>query len=232
MVERQTFEKFRAQFERNIFDTYDVAIRLRDVAGGTPADPRLIEAWIKAMNKDKSDEERAKIVAATIEALPGIVDSEASASWCRFKRDEKGVYMEGRQIKAGLKEASNIIKSTLRDKKGEKGITALKSKVAECVFVVDEKIYMLRDGQPITGEIPTEERPIHVMTRQGPRTSLKRVDVLKDVEIKFAVRLALTGAVSEEALFGSLAYLQYLGLGADRSQGRGQATDIRVTLRE
>jgi len=226
---RQTFEEFRKAFNARVFDTYKVEMTLRDIAGGTPADPQLIRAWVEAKCKDKTAEEREKIVSTTLEALPEVAEQEAKSQWCRFKRDEKGVYIEGRQLKAGLKEAANIVKKIVGDKDADKpGITALKSKVAECVFVSDEKVYLLRNGSDyITDDVPSEERPVHVMTRMGPRTALKRSDVLRDITIKFQVRLAQTGAVSEEALFSALAYLEHLGIGADRSQGRGVATSIK-----
>jgi hypothetical protein len=229
---KQTFEEFKRAFYANTFDEYRVTMHLRDIAGGAPADPALIEAWVNAKCKDKTDEERKKIVDATVHELPSITEEEAKASWCRFKQDEKGAFIEGRQLKAALKESANVIKTVLENSKGEKGVTALKNKVAECVFVIDERVYLTdAAGKPYSGALPTEERPIHVMTRQGPRTSLKRNDLLKDVHIAFTVRLAKTGAVSEESLFGAFAYMQFLGLGADRSQGRGQALDVQVEKR-
>lgn len=225
---RQTFEEFKKQFYANVFDEYAVHLDLRSIAGGTPADPALIQAWVNAKCADKTEEERKRIVDATIRELPAIAEEEAKASWCRFKQDATGAYIEGRQIKAALKEAANVVKAVVgARKKGdteERGTTALKSKVAECVFVIEEKVYLKGpDGKPFKGELPVVEKPIHVMTRQGPRTSLKRNDVLENVSVDFTVRLARTGAVTQEALWSAIAYMESLGLGADRSQGFGQS---------
>jgi len=225
------FQKFRETFTDELYDRYSVRIRLNDIAGGIPADPRMIDGWIKASNKDATDEQRKAIAEATKEELPALADEKEARSWCRFKRDETGPYIEGRCVKAALKEGANVIKSLVkvRGKNGEEaGAKALKSKFAECVFVDEAKVYLLKDGKPIVGELETEERPVHAMTAQGPRTSLKRVDVAYGVNIAFTVMLAKTGAVSETALFSALTYLERGGLGSDRSQGRGTCRVVEV----
>jgi len=226
------FQEFRKTFHRKLFDSYRVTIDLVDIAGGTPADPKMLEGWINATNKEKSAEDRAALVEATADELPVIAGEQEAKSWVRFKRDDRGPYIEGRCIKAALKECANIVKSAVksRGKNGEEaGTKNLKSKMAECVFVAEEKIYITdKGGNPISGDVPTEERPAHVMTAQGPRTSIKRTDVLRDVRIQFTARLAKTGAVSEAALFAALSYLEINGIGADRSQGRGRASAIDV----
>lgn len=226
------FQAFKKQFDAQIYQDYKVTLHLIDIAGGTPADPKMIDGWIAATNKEKTDEERKKLVEATKEELPEIAEGKQTQAWVRLKQDETGAYIEGRCLKAALKEAANIIKSRVKvpGKNGEeKAATALKSKVAETVFVMDEKIYLRNgDGKPITGDPPTEERPVHVMTRQGPRTSIKVTDVLRDVHIEFTVRVAQTGAVTERALFSAIAYLENLGIGGDRSQGRGRAKHMNV----
>jgi len=225
------FKAFKRNFDKTLYDDYRVTLHLIDIAGGTPAHPDMIKGWIDATNKEKSEAERQALKDATAEELPELATEKEEKSWVRFKRDDKGIYVEGRCIKAALKEAANIVKNAVKttDKKGnEVGSKALKSKFAECVFVAEDRIHVLtEEGDPVT-EAQSEERPVHVMTAQGPRTSLKRSEVLYDVKIIFTVQLAKTGAVSEKALFSALAYLDKLGIGADRSQGRGRSRDIEV----
>ena len=52
-------------------------------------------------------------------------------------------------------------------------------------------------------------------------TSLKKTDVVRDVELTFTVRRLDDSAVTEKALYALLSYSQQVGLGADRSQGSG-----------
>ncbi len=211
------------------FDLYRVKIHLSNIAGGIPMQGDLISGWVDATNKSKTAEDRNRIKEATIDELGDLAEETASRNGVTFKKDpDHGLYVEGRQIKAMLKESANIIKDLVRgEKKGKKGkesgdpemvkgISGFKSKVADRVFVVEKKVYLGREKAD-----RTEERAIHVMTRQGPRTSLKRVDIVDDVEIEFTVRRLRCKEVPEEALYGILAYSRDIGLGAERSQGRG-----------
>lgn len=207
------------------FDQYVVKLRLRDIVGGIPQNPELIEAWLSAGNKIKSKEERDKIRDAHLDMLGAATDEKREGKGIGFHRTIDGTLcIEGRQLKSMLKEAANIIKDKVPTGKTEKGkpvfgILNLKSKVADQVFVVEEFIPIGR-----TKPDETREKPIHVQTPQGLRDSIKVYEICHDVEIEFTVnRFMGTGkmAVPEATLMGILDYAQYTGLGADRSQGRG-----------
>ena len=214
---------FRAKFKP--FHTYRVTLRLKDIAGGIPAHPDLIEPWINATNKEKSEEERQKIIEAHKEDLPSVSEEKEARSTTTFKRDDSGLYIEARQVKAMMKEAGNILKDYL-------GVKALKSKVADQVFVTsevegmkdDHKIYLSRDKPDCT-----EERPVHAMTPQGPRSSLKRSDIVKDTEISFIVHKFDNKELTEDVLMGIFDFSQRSGLGADRSQDRGRFELVKIT---
>ncbi|MHC4621930.1 MAG: hypothetical protein ACYTEQ_29680, partial [Planctomycetota bacterium] len=178
-------EKFRKETVWSPFSRYTVMLRLVDIVGGCPKNPKLIEGWVNATNKQKSSEERAAIVAATKEEIGELSDEKVEKTSTGFKADEHGLYIEGRQVKAMLKEAANIIKNIAPVKvKGKltTGVAGLKSKVADQMFVEDVRIHLKRDEPD---EI--EERPIHVFTAQGPRDALKRVEIVRDCEIGFVV---------------------------------------------
>lgn len=209
------------------FDEYRVKIKIGTIAGGTPKHKDLLKGWINATNKELSDEERAKLVEATAEELPDLSEEKEAKSWVGFKSDDDGLYIDGRQLKAMLKESANIIKkiapSRVDKKKNPKGIgiTAFKSKVADHVFVVERKVHLKRDGEFIKEADVLDERPIHVMTAQGPRSSIKRTDLVHGATVEFTIRRVDDIAVTEKALYAILSYCQYVGLGADRSQGMG-----------
>jgi hypothetical protein len=206
------------------FDTYTVDIRINHIVGGKPASEDMIEKWVSATCKQKTAEERQSIIDAHAEDLADITDEKASKQMVIFGRDDSGLYIEGRQVKAMLKEAGNIIKSIAP---GEGGVKNLKSKVADQVFVSEEKIPLGRDEPD-----RVVERAIHVMTAQGPRTSIKRSEICDDVELQFTVRRrkgADKMAVPEKVMLAILDYAQTVGLGADRSQGFGQFKVLSVT---
>lgn len=244
-VNSMDFASFKSQFVEQLYDEYHVKLYLKDCAGGTPMNKDLIGGWINATNKDKSEEERRALIDATLENLPELSEEKESKSWVGFKSDKKTghLFIEGRCVKAMLKEAANIIKDLApnggnqvgKNKGKPKGVTAFKSKVADRVFVIEDRVYFKRDGEFITSdtfdedsgtEDEREERPVHAMTPQGPRSSLKRTDILKDVEVEFHIRRLATNDVPEPALFACLVYAQQIGLGADRSQSRGVMKDV------
>lgn len=210
----------------NAFDTYKVTILIKDIVGGKPATPDMIEAWVDATNKEKLEAERQKIKEAHMDTLPELADEKADKQSCVFARVDGVLCIEGRQIKAMLKEAGNIIKQIAPAGDGKTApIAALKSKVADQVFVVEDYIPLGRgNGIYITEPDDRPERPIHVITARGPRTSIKRVEVVRDVEVTFTVKRRKgrdKGAVPEKVLLAILDYAQEVGLGADRSQGFG-----------
>jgi hypothetical protein len=233
----RSFQEIQSQWTP--FDEYRVTITLNSIAGGVPKNKNIIRGWIDSTNKEKSEEERQKLVEATMGALPDLSEEKEAKSWVGFKADNKGLFVEGRQVKAMLKEAANIIKD--RCPNGSKdaieeddvvkkkkdlpayGVRNLKSKVADHVFVVEDRIYL---GKATPDEL--EERPVHAMTPQGPRSSLKRTDVVHGATVSFTLRRLADEAVPEETLFAILAFAQHIGLGADRSQGHGTFRDVEV----
>jgi hypothetical protein len=214
----------------NLFTRQVVTLQVRNrLIGGVPSDPKLIEGWVKANMPDATEEERAKLAAKTLAELPEVVAEKSAGMHTTFKRDNVGLYIEGRQLKALFKEASNILRETLlkdakkrENKVDEKRFTNLRSKVAERLFVEDDRIYMYRQGVVLVKPDGSEERAIHVMTAQGPRTALKKVDFVVKPELSFYVRyLEADGIVDEELIRTLLDFGGWNGLGADRSQGNG-----------
>jgi hypothetical protein len=212
------------------FETYRVKIKCRDLVSGIPKDPELLRKWINARCKDKTEAEREAIRLTHLEHLEEVIDETADKQAIGFLRMEDGqLAVEGRCIKAMLKEAGNIIRQIApggKPKKGKNGITALRSKVADRVFVVEQYIPLGR-----TEPDSVEERPIHVMTPQGPRSSIKRFEVLYGVEVDFTVKRCRDPkgeGVPEEALLAILDYAQTSALGTGRSQGTGTFEVLNV----
>ena len=109
-MSKMSFAEFKSQFQQELYDEYSVTLQLNDVAGGTPMNKDLIEGWINATCKDKSAEERRKLTEATLEELPEVSEEKEARSWVGFKVDPEtgNLYIEGRCVKAMLKEAGNI----------------------------------------------------------------------------------------------------------------------------
>lgn len=205
---------------------YELLAELTDVAGGLPVDPRLIEAWQQA-NWRKSakllpeDPQSPQEAAERTAALVPVGDETGWTTFPRMAAEGRVVLgLEGRQIKAAIKEAANILRPLLGKNERGKDIQ-WRARIAERVFVMQRLIplYPLREEPD-----ETLERPIHVMTAQGPRDAIKRTDVCRDVSFSCTLRVLADGLVTPK-IVGELAeYMAQNGIGADRSQGFGTGT--------
>jgi hypothetical protein len=127
-----------------------------------------------------------------------------------YKTDGE-LYIEGRQVKAALKEAANIRWPWEKGKGKTFAGKGAKSFVAEHVFVLDDRCYL---GVDRPDDI--QERFVHA--NQGP--GIAREEYVENVEVSFSVTSDWAFTDSEWAELWLTAELQ--GVGATRSQGFGR----------
>ena len=184
---------------------YTVTLQFRDkIVGGIPKSAEMIVGWLKARK-------RSELIDQTIEEMGDQLDETIDTMWTGFKADEKGLYIETRQIKAMFKEAANIIRHAIKFQ------GFMRARVAEKVFIYPDRVYL-----GVAEPSGWEEKPIHVMTRQGPRNALKRYDYVEKPRITFNLRVLDDDTFTDEHLEAILEYAQEGGLGADRAQGMGK----------
>ena len=141
---------------------------------------------------------------------------EEPPGWATFPHDAQGIYVEPRTVRGHIKDCALQVAATT-------GITAFKAKVANKVYVVEEPLRLRRaDSALITKVDGTITRTIQVMTRQGPRSSLKRVDyVAPPSRLAFVLRVWDDKVVGEKELRTIFEYGEVHGMGAERSQHWG-----------
>jgi len=203
---------------------YEATFLIRNIAGGTPNDPDIIKKFIDT-KVSGSDERRAKLVAEVladrIQAGEASTKEEAvelaAEQWSvnGFKSDSEGLYIEGRQLKACIKEAASIAmaagKLPRRWGNTHKGIV---NYVAEHIFVEEDKLHL-----GVTEPTGTSRSFIHVRTPQGPRDSIKLVDYVEEAKVSATIATDHEFSEREWAMVWLTAGNN--GLGADRSQGFG-----------
>jgi len=206
------------------FDKYSTRIEFtKPVVGAIPKNEKVIEAWVKSRHEKKGSD--PKYLKQLIEKIRQEVqaDEDVEKCWTTFKRDEEGIYIEDRNIKAMLREAA----TTLESFKG-KGSTARKQTFQHGLFVKPPRIHFYRDGEIIREPEDTQERAIHVMTAMGPRSALKREDVvLPGAQLEFEIWVVVPNGsaaahITEEMLRDWLTLGQEIGLGGSRSQQFGK----------
>jgi len=218
----------------DLFTRYRIAIRMGNkIMGGTPRDPKVIEGWIKTkMGLEAGDEMRAMVARtmidlghdlvddATEEQLDAAIrDTVAEKSTNGFKRNAAGLFIEGRQIKAMLKENISIVYGKARfgpTMKGGKGF------LAERVFVEEDAIQLGRS------EADGVEMFIgHVSGPQGPRSTLTYYEYCERPEFSFTLA-SLQDCIKPDQWEAIFEQAEQNGLGALRSQGHGRFTLLAV----
>lgn len=240
MAARDLFKKIDGDVTR-----YRVVLQFKHlVVGGVPSDRSVIEGWIRS-RMDLGDAAIAELVSQTVaergvltpdEALEAVLASDLAPSVNGFKRDPDTheLVLEGRNIKAALKEYSNSAYpgTAYPGKKGNDRVGARKglmSTMVERVFIeetfvglgvkADEVEAVPRDG----ARAWVEERIKHVMTPQGPRSSINRVEVVSRPRIEFTVRVH-DDFLPQEAWGRIWERGEDIGLGADRGRSDGMFT--------
>lgn len=211
---------------------YEVELVVGVLAGGVPTDPKVAEGWLKTkLGLDKGEELRAAVAqtmaergVAAVEAGEEIPDDllddavaevVAAKQLNGFKRmDGPGseLCIEGRHVKAMLKEAANIRWAKERWGPTSKGT---RSFFAEHVFVAEPFI-----GLGVTEPSDIHQRFVHTWRGSG----IQYEEVVVDAHVAFTVYTdtdfdSVTGKGDVWPLLWLTA--QSNGLGASRSQGYG-----------
>jgi hypothetical protein len=192
------------------------------ICGGVPGNQKVAEGWIKSKLNDKDDIIRAMVFETMVER--GIEEMDDAAALVDanmhvngFKSNGDGLYIEGRQIKAGIKEAALIAVSSgnLNGRGWGKTNKGLRSFVAEHVVVVEDKI-------PLGATEPSgvQQRFIHKVTKSGAVSAIHYEEYVEGATLDFTVRTDYDFSERDWAMIWLTAEQQ--GVGASRSQGFGR----------
>ncbi len=187
------------------------------IAGGTPTDAKVAEGWLRTKIADKDDLIRQMVAETMVER--GVDAEEATAQVMAdkhlngFKRDEHGLYIEGRQLKAAIKEAANVRWPNERWGPTRKGT---KSFFAEHVFVLEERLHL-----GVTEPSGITQRFVHTFRGNG----IQYEEYVTDAKIDFTI---VTDFEFTRSQWGHLWLTgEHQGIGASRSQGYGTYQVVR-----
>jgi hypothetical protein len=210
------------------FTRYSVSLQIRGViVGGIPSDPSVVRSWLKARLElgDAALEEllqetiAARDVALSVDdKLDALVDANAT-SVNGFKRTPGTgeLAYEGRCLKAALKEFMNsAYPGTKFPGKPADIRKGLMRYAAETVHVAEDLI-----GLGVTAPSRIEERIKHVITPQGPRSSINTVEVVEQPKLSFTV-LVRDDFLPVEGWARIWQAGEEIGLGADRGRSDGK----------
>lgn len=187
------------------------------IAGGVPTDPNVAEAWLRTkLGIDKDELIRQQVAETMVER--GVTADEATEivntnkHLNGFKRDENGLYIEGRQLKAAIKEAASVAVAAgkLNARGWGKTNKGCLSYIAEHVFVVESRLH-LGVAEP-TGVM---QRFIHTFRGSG----IQYEEYVEDAKVDFTVISDHDFSEKQWATIWTAGERQ--GIGASRSQGFG-----------
>lgn len=211
------FAKFQAKSWPH---RYDGTLIVGTIAGGIPTDPKVAEGWLKTKLGAQTDDLIRQQVAETM-AERGITADEAVKLVDQlkhlngFKRDENGLFIEGRQLKAALKEAASVaVASGKVDGRGwgktNKGLLGF---LAEHVHVIEERLHL-----GVAEPSGIAQRFVHTFRGSG----IQYEEYVNDAKISFTVETDYLFTEEQWAHIWLTGERQ--GIGASRSQGYGKYT--------
>ncbi len=209
---------------------YAVEIEVATLCGGTPTDPKVAEGWLRS--KVTAPDELIREQVAKVMTERGVSSEEAAAEVDTnkhlngFKRLPGGeLYVEGRILKAALKEAANIRwpegrwsidangRVVLRRKSSTERTSgkATRSWMAEHLFVEQDRI-------SLGVHEPSGINQRFVQTWRGSGISYE--EYINGAKLSFTVA---TDALFPDELWQALwLTAEQMGVGATRSQGFGR----------
>jgi len=221
-----------------------------ELCGGVPRQKDIVEAWIATRTATNPEFERVKRrkekmelepprsleeikeeAIATLDPLPDDVEEQMKKSWVGFNRDDDGLFVKAGNLRAHLKDCATVLGKLLNKGHdygwggGEPKQFAAKIKDVLYVkgLITDDRLHIL-DSQGNIIQQPTDYRDatLSVMTAQGPRTCLKRVDYIRPAVIKCKLQVLLGGEINRDHIYRCFQYGAVHGFGQDRSLQYGR----------
>jgi hypothetical protein len=203
---------------------FNGALNISVVVGGVPSDPKVAEGWLKTKIQD-TDANIQEAIAKTM--LERGVDADEATRVVNelrnlngFKRGlpedvghEGELYIEGRQLKAALKEAVSVAAAAKKIDLSGWGATRkfLTNYLPEHVFVAEDKLWL-----GVKQESGVMQQFVH--TFRG--SSIQYQEYVRNATIEFTVLADHDFTPDQWALIWTTG--QFQGLGASRSQGHGK----------
>ena len=202
---------------------YKVSVEFTEpFAAAIPRTEAEIRAMLENRMPGRKPENAVPIddLASQVAAEVGIEEDDEDGflpGWATFKRNPLGLYYEGRCVRGHLKDCAGVLAGGFVDLK------AFRSKFVNRVYVIESQLPLMWGGVQITEPDGNQQRFIQVMTRQGPRSSIKYIDYVDaGTALAYTIGLLDDGVIKRSHLDAVLEYGAVHGMGQERSQGWGR----------
>lgn len=202
-------------------------IELGTLVGGVPSDPKVAEGWLKSKLQENDDRIREMVADVMVERSVSMDEATEIVNNLKnlngFKRNPAGaLFIEGRQLKAALKEAVSVAVSAGKLEMTGWGKTRkwLTNFLPEHVFVLEEmlEIKQFNDSKELVKATkPSGIFQQFVHTHRG--SSIQYQEYVTDAVIEFNVICDHPFTSKDWGMIWTTG--EKNGLGASRSQGYG-----------
>ena len=213
-----------AEWENKIWKhRFQAEAVVEQIHGSTPDNPKVVEGWIRSKIQDNDDMIQEAVAEVMVEL--GISADEAAQKVIdktvvnRFKRDDNGLYIEGRIIKAAIKEAASV-------------------GIGSGIFKAGKAVGVTSKGYPafIAEHVQVDERRVYLGVNEADRVAQKFIHTWRGNAVGYEeeideAKIAFT--ISSDWDFGEEFWAklwvigQKQGLGGSRSQSFGTYTITR-----
>lgn len=200
------------------------------LCGSVPADPEMRESWLKARMpsvRPPSSRSLAEINEEVVATLAEPIEEELGGLLV-FQRVNGACCMRAGTIKAHLKDCARFLSSNYVGKiEGEKSFAV---RFLNGVYP-DPRTYWVPIQSQITGAPVSErsgvyDKAVHVMTRMGPRNSIKTIQYIDEARLEFVLLVMHDkkgkDVVSVEDLTTMMQYGGVHGYAGERGDGEGR----------
>jgi len=203
-----------------VWKKYDVVIRVRDrLMANLPTSFGALKHIAKRQLLEEKKEPTEEEIELRAEELLGELPEETAEEkpevvLLAFQRDQNGLYLMERNIKGLLKEAGRRLH-----------IRGCRDAINHGVFVKPEKIYLTRNGKPITHADGIIKTGIRGIVKRQIITALKRAEYVTKPELRFQLWIVKSEArrlFTEKTLEEMWNLAEEIGLAGDRALGEGK----------
>jgi len=194
---------------------YKVKLKFRDkVLANLPSTFEPLPFIARRQLEDEGVKVTEEALTERVGELEEEIGVEQPVTKLVFPSNGKGLYIKERNIKGHLKEVGRMLK-----------IRGIREAVNHGTHITPEKIYFIKNGEPVKKPDGEHQTGIRVMTMRGPRSSLKLADYIQAPEIEFYLHIVPSVArtvLTEENVKRLFTYGQDHGFLGDRSLGEGK----------
>lgn len=209
------------------------------LCGGTPRSDDVVRKWCELRAATPAAHEKLKehppgpaprqpqsleqVEKEHTETAPGVPDGteeEMENIWVGFQRDQTGLFVRGGSLRAHLKDSAQVLGPFFKDGKIEDlpAMANFKSKFANVIYVAEDRLRLYdSSGKPYREPTGHRDATLSVITRQGPRTCLKRIDMCFPCTMQATIQFLGGGEITREHIIACFEVGKVRGSWQDRS---------------